>query len=268
MRPWRAIEFSNYLSVILPSLFMLPSISSLLKKVGNPRVYFFRHKYCRQVDQLRKYGIHNLRGSSAQAYQLLACGFRDLTWLYTVHGSQNIHWVEASRVQPLRYILHLPVKCLYQIHKHRTASYPYPVIFPEAGYKTTVWYRKIRLSSFSSAESNRELGSQLLERLRADGLINVDRLFDGVKLVSEQKSTLDSYHKVLIVGWKWCSIQLKLKLCKAVYSVKGVSKYQVYIAIEYLSMGEYYRLLSKDSREDHYDLWRENSFFVSEYRVK
>lgn len=34
-------------------------------------------------------------------------------------------------------------------------------------------------------ESNRELGSQLIERLRSEGLINVDRLFDGVKLVSE-----------------------------------------------------------------------------------
>ncbi|XP_071551086.1 eukaryotic translation initiation factor 4 gamma 2 isoform X1 [Panulirus ornatus] len=32
-------------------------------------------------------------------------------------------------------------------------------------------------------ESNRELGSQLLERLRVDGLVNVDRLFDGVKQV-------------------------------------------------------------------------------------
>ncbi|XP_042240370.1 eukaryotic translation initiation factor 4 gamma 2-like isoform X2 [Homarus americanus] len=32
-------------------------------------------------------------------------------------------------------------------------------------------------------ESNRELGSQLLERLRIDGLVNVDRLFDGVKQV-------------------------------------------------------------------------------------
>ncbi|KAK8743862.1 hypothetical protein OTU49_001302, partial [Cherax quadricarinatus] len=33
------------------------------------------------------------------------------------------------------------------------------------------------------AESNRELGSQLVERLRIDGLINVDRLFDGVRQV-------------------------------------------------------------------------------------
>ncbi|XP_042864180.1 eukaryotic translation initiation factor 4 gamma 2-like isoform X2 [Penaeus japonicus] len=32
-------------------------------------------------------------------------------------------------------------------------------------------------------ESNRELGSQLLERLRSEGLMNVDRLFDGVKQV-------------------------------------------------------------------------------------
>ncbi|XP_069944559.1 eukaryotic translation initiation factor 4 gamma 2 isoform X2 [Cherax quadricarinatus] len=32
-------------------------------------------------------------------------------------------------------------------------------------------------------ESNRELGSQLVERLRIDGLINVDRLFDGVRQV-------------------------------------------------------------------------------------
>lgn len=35
----------------------------------------------------------------------------------------------------------------------------------------------------SLEESNRELGAQLIERLRSDGLINVDRLFDGVKLV-------------------------------------------------------------------------------------
>lgn len=32
-------------------------------------------------------------------------------------------------------------------------------------------------------ESNRELGAQLIEKLRSEGLINVDRLFDGVKLV-------------------------------------------------------------------------------------
>lgn len=33
-------------------------------------------------------------------------------------------------------------------------------------------------------ENNRELGAQLIEKLRSEGLINVDRLFDGVKLVS------------------------------------------------------------------------------------
>ncbi|XP_069192626.1 eukaryotic translation initiation factor 4 gamma 2 isoform X7 [Procambarus clarkii] len=33
------------------------------------------------------------------------------------------------------------------------------------------------------AESNRELGSQLFDRFRIEGLINVDRLFDGVKQV-------------------------------------------------------------------------------------
>lgn len=38
---------------------------------------------------------------------------------------------------------------------------------------------------FSFTESNRELGGQLIEKLRSEGLINVDRLFDGVKLVSE-----------------------------------------------------------------------------------
>lgn len=40
------------------------------------------------------------------------------------------------------------------------------------------------------AESNRELGSRLLERLGADGLLNVDRLFDGVKQVLSQLDDL------------------------------------------------------------------------------
>ncbi|XP_042864186.1 eukaryotic translation initiation factor 4 gamma 2-like isoform X6 [Penaeus japonicus] len=41
----------------------------------------------------------------------------------------------------------------------------------------------INLLLTQEAESNRELGSQLLERLRSEGLMNVDRLFDGVKQV-------------------------------------------------------------------------------------
>ncbi|ROT62212.1 hypothetical protein C7M84_019959 [Penaeus vannamei] len=39
-------------------------------------------------------------------------------------------------------------------------------------------------------ESNRELGSQLLEKLRSEGLMNVDRLFDGVKQVLGQLDDL------------------------------------------------------------------------------
>ncbi|XP_047473929.1 eukaryotic translation initiation factor 4 gamma 2-like isoform X1 [Penaeus chinensis] len=39
-------------------------------------------------------------------------------------------------------------------------------------------------------ESNRELGSQLLEKLRSEGLMNVDRLFDGVKQVLGQLDEL------------------------------------------------------------------------------
>lgn len=54
-----------------------------------------------------------------------------------------------------------------------------------------------------SLESNRELGAQLIDRLRSEGLINVDRLFDGVKLVSKVclLSSLKFYFIYLIKYW-------------------------------------------------------------------
>ena len=51
-------------------------------------------------------------------------------------------------------------------------------------------------------ESSRELGAQLIEKLRSEGLVNVDRLFDGVKLVSENFLFLQVFDIYTVIPYK------------------------------------------------------------------
>ncbi|XP_063608072.1 eukaryotic translation initiation factor 4 gamma 2-like [Penaeus indicus] len=57
-------------------------------------------------------------------------------------------------------------------------------------YLDVYYLNNLIVTLINSAESNRELGSQLLEKLRSEGLMNVDRLFDGVKQVLGQLDDL------------------------------------------------------------------------------